>query len=218
MSLLPCAASLCGFQFLLPPRGQLNKIFWNGFTPLKAGRLSGCWSHASRSLLFDSPSRSFKTQVVTNSMSLYRDLGKLPHLSPLPPPPPRVRSLKAASCLRTDAVSPTAQPLRERSQLSQMSDHFFISEQIIIQRPRAKATFLKEPYEIISLCKSIKLASDSLSMGSLEGEQKSLDYDVLVLMKFLSCWDVPCRLSIFQPGKGLMLSRGCQELIENISG
>lgn len=36
-------------------------------------------------------------------------------------------------------------------------------------KAQAKATSLKRSYEIISLCKSIKIASDSLSIGRLRG-------------------------------------------------
>lgn len=76
-----------------------------------------------------------------------------------------------SSCLRADALSSTPFSSASYGAVTVKPNvwPFFHQQADNNSKAQAKATFLKGSYEIISLCKSIKIASDSLSIGRLRG-------------------------------------------------
>lgn len=135
-------------------------FFWNGFTSLKTGRLSGCRSHSLRSLLLAPSNRSSKTQVVRvcHSTETWENCPSCQILQWLQKAAVEgwCWVLNCAVSYRAVTVKPNVWP-------------FFHQRADNDSKARAQATFLKGSYEIISLCKSIKISSDSLSIGRLRG-------------------------------------------------
>lgn len=99
-----------------------------------------------------------------NSMSRHRDLGRLSPCEILQ------RQQKAAGWLMAQAPPLSFSPAAYRAVTVKPTVWpFFHKRADNNSKAWAKATSLKRSYEIISFCKSIKIASDSLSIGRLRG-------------------------------------------------